>query len=64
MAKIVISRRVSEIKYCLFQQNNDKIYEVYHNYTRNTIHCKTPRHFLFYKIICEHFYELVITIAL
>ena len=25
---------------------------------------KTPRHFLFDKIICEHFYELVITIAL
>ena len=32
--------------------------------TRNTIHYKTPRHILFDKIICEHFYELVITIAL
>ena len=32
--------------------------------TRNTIHCKTPRPFLFDKVICEHFYELVITIAL
>ena len=35
-----------------------------HNYTRNTVHSKTPRHFLFDKIIYEHFYELVITIAL
>ena len=33
---------------------------------RNTIHCKTPRHFLLDKIILtEHlYYELVITIAL
>ena len=33
-------------------------------FTRNTIHYKTPRHFLLDKIICEHmYYELVITIA-
>ena len=32
MAKIVIWRGVSEIKYCLFQPNNVKIYEIYHNY--------------------------------
>ena len=32
MAKIVIWRGVSEIKYCIFQPNNVKIYEIYHNY--------------------------------
>ena len=32
MAKIVIWRGVSEIKYCLFQPNNIKIYEIYHDY--------------------------------
>ena len=26
----------------------------------NTTHCKTPRHFLLDKIICEYLYELVI----
>ena len=28
----------------------------------NTKHCKSPRHFWLDKIICEHLYELVITI--
>ena len=33
-------------------------------YTRNTIHYKTPRHFLLDKIICENLhYELVITMS-
>ena len=32
MAKIVIWRGVSEIKYSLFQPNNVKIYEICHNY--------------------------------
>ena len=32
-------------------------------YIEDTIHFKSPRHFLLDKIICEHLYELVITIG-
>ena len=29
-----------------------------HLVLENTIHCKTPRHFLLDKIVCEYLYEL------
>ena len=49
--------------YCGLKGFQETLPDSYLIVTRKTIHYKTPRHFLIDKIICEHFYELVITIA-
>ena len=40
----------------------DVVEGLYIGRLENTIHCKTPRHFLLHKIICEYLFELVIII--